>query len=134
MPILLHPRPAAGRVDDDGIHAGTEEGVDVPSGHGLGRHRLAVVHVQRGAAALILWDEDVAAVAAEHTHSRLIDLAEEKRTDPGAAERPAGALAGTGAGPPQRGGRGRCLPGVFRAISTATGLRPDRGSRSASVN
>ena len=77
--VLLHRGAATGGVDDDGLNVGVQKGVNVLSGHCLGRDTFTVVRVQSTAASLSLRKDDFAAVASEHAHGGCVYIAEEQR-------------------------------------------------------
>ena len=78
--VLLHGGAAAGGVDDNGVDAGVEEGVDVAAGQGAAGVALADVGAE-GAAAALIGDDDLAAVAGEHGRGCLVHPAVDEGHD-----------------------------------------------------
>ena len=79
--VLLHRCAATGGVDDHRLDLGGLEGRDIAPGEGTSGIRVAGVRVERAAAALLRWRNDLGPRVSEHAHRRLVHARVELAVD-----------------------------------------------------
>ena len=74
--VFFHSCAAASGIDDDRVNVCVEKDIDVAPGHSLGGDAFAVMGVQGATADLITWQNNVTAVALEHSYGRFVHISE----------------------------------------------------------